>query len=239
MKISHALNTAAFAIALAFSGASHASANGDAYNHQVDLTSGGLVVDFGAKLINSEPGFPFPAVSVAVYDMTNANDARQTYAAFCFQPEVQLGQNSTYTATYWADTSMVSNSMRALYESSYASTIGNADNQVAFQLALWELKADDGKLYDTHGAQYFTVGNDARVGLAADMLDAASRVTTLNNTYLYTVFAGVNPDGSASQTLIAAAPVPEADTWAMLAAGLGLVGFMGRRKSRQSEKFAA
>jgi hypothetical protein len=35
-----------------------------------------------------------------------------------------------------------------------------------------------------------------------------------------------------------AAPVPEASTWAMLAIGLGLIGFVGRRKSGASEKFA-
>jgi hypothetical protein len=239
MKIKHALNTAAIAIALAFSGASHASTDGDAYNHQVQDPSGGLLVDLGAKLINPEPGFPFPAVSVSVYEMTNATDYRQTFLAYCFQPDVALGQFSTYSATYNVGAGVVSNSVRALYETAYESTLGNADKQFAFQLALWELQADDGKLYATTGAQYFTAGGDARVADAADMLETASHVTTLNGTYLYTIFTGVNPDNSASQTLIGVAPVPEADAWAMLAAGLGLIGLMGRRKSRQSEKFAA
>lgn len=233
----NALNTAAFAIALAFSGASHASTDGDAYNHQVQDPSGGLLVDLGAKLINPEPDFPFPAVSVSVYEMTNATDYRQTFLAYCFQPEVALGQFSTYTATYNVSSAVVSNSIRALYETSYESTLGNADKQFSFQLALWELQADDGKLYS--GDQSFTVGGDERVTDAAAMLSTASQVTTLKGTYLYTTFTGVNPDNSASQMLIGAAPVPEADTWAMLAAGLGLVGFMGRRKSRRSPKFTA
>ena len=239
MKIKHALNTAAFAIALAFSGASFASTDGDAYNRQVQDPSGGLLVDMDAKLINPEPGFPFPAVSVSVYEMTNAADARQNFLAFCFQPEVALGQFSTYTATYNVSSAVVSDSVRALYETSYESTLGNADKQFAFQLALWELQADDGKLYDTGGDQYFTAGGDERVTEAEKMLTKASRVETLSGTYLYTIFTGVNPDNTASQMLIGAAPVPEADTWAMLAAGLGLVGFMGRRKSRRSPKFSA
>jgi hypothetical protein len=238
MKITTVLNTAALAITLAFAGAAHASQNGDVYNTAANF-SGGLV-DPGAKLINPEPDFPFPAVSVSVYDMTNAADFRQTYVAFCFEPEIVKGQHATYAATYWADTTVVSNSVRALYETSYQSTIGNADKQFSFQLALWDLKSDNGDLYS--GKQSFSLGGayaDARVTDAALMLDQASKVTTLNNTYLYTIFTGTNPDGSASQTLIGAAPVPEADTWAMLATGLGLVGFMGRRQSKKSQKFAA
>jgi hypothetical protein len=236
MKIKHALNTAAIAIALAFSGASHASTDGDAYNRQVQDPSGGLLVDVGATLINPEPGFPFPAVSVSVYEMTNATDYRQTFLAYCFQPDVQLGQFSTYSATYAVGTSVVSNSVRALYETAYESTIGNADKQFSFQLALWELRSDNSNLYS--GNQAFT-SDDSRIGDAQWMLDEAAKVTTLNGTYLYTIFTGVNPDNSVSQTLIGAAPVPEADTWAMLAAGLGMIGLLGRRKSRRAEKFAA
>jgi hypothetical protein len=237
MKIKHALNTAALAITLAFAGAAHASKQGDAYDTTAAHIAGGLV-DTGGKSIHSPT--PFAVVNVTTYDMTNANDPLQNYIAFCFQPEVQKGKNASYTATYWADTSLVSNGIRALYETSYESTLGNAAKQFSFQLALWELKSDNGDLYS--GAQSFSLTGpmaDARVADAALMLDKASKVTTLSNTYLYTVFTGTNVDGSASQTLIGAAPVPEADTWAMLGAGLGLVGFMGRRKSKKSEKFAA
>ena len=233
MKIKHALNTAAIAIALAFSGASHASTDGDAYNHQVQDPSGGLLVDFGAKLLDPNASV---AVSVSVYEMTNANDFRQQFLAYCFQPSVELGQFSSYTATYAVNNTVVKDSVRALYETAYESTLGNADKQFSFQLALWELQADNGNVYS--GDQSFTSA-DIRVGDAQWMLNEAAKVTTLKGTYLYTIFTGVNPDQSASQTLIGAAPVPEADTWAMLAAGLGLIGLMGRRKSRQSEKFAA
>lgn len=233
MKITHALNTAAIAIALAFSGAAHASTDGDAYNRNVQDPSGGLLVDFGAKLLDPNAG---PALSVSVYEMTNANDLRQQYLAYCFQPEVELGQFSTYTATYLVNNTVVKDSVRSLYEFAYASTLGDADKQFSFQVALWELQADNGNVYN--GNQSFTAG-DQRIAYAQFMLDEAAKITTPSGTYLYTIFTGTNPDGSGSQTLIGAAPVPEADTWAMLAAGLGLVGFLGRRKSRQSPKFSA
>jgi hypothetical protein len=112
---------------------------------------------------------------------------------------------------------------------------------VSFQLALWELKADDGNLYATGGQQYFTNGADARVGDAQAMLSSASQHSVLTNMYSYTTFSGIGANGLAAQELMGvsmAAPVPEASTWAMLAIGLGLIGFVGRRKSGASEKFA-
>jgi hypothetical protein len=242
MKIKNVMNTAALAVTLAFAGAAHASQQGDAYT-VTDSHFAGALIDRGGMSINDVKQ-PYAIVQVDVYDMVNAHDARQTFEAFCFEPDVSKKTDS-YTATYWAGTNLVSNQVRALYESSYESTFGNADKQFAFQLALWELKADDGNLAKTTGGtQYFSVDSngafkDVRVGYAADMLLAASKVTTLQGTYLYTVFSGKDAADNPSQTLIAAYPVPEPETWAMLAAGLGLVGFMGRRKSKKSEQFAA
>lgn len=237
MKIKHALNTAALALTLAFAGTAHATQQGDHYTTSKSYASTKLLVDTGGKSFNSPTSFA--VIGVATYEMVNVADAKQTFLAYCFQPEINKSAKN-YTATYWADTSVVSDKVRALYETSYESTLGNVDRQFSFQLALWELKSDDGNLAKTTtGAQYFSVlpsGEfaDSRVTLAAEMLGEASKVTKLNGTYLYTVFTSPG-----SQTLIGAAPVPEADSWAMLAAGLGLVGFVGRRKSKKSEKFAA
>lgn len=237
MKIKHALNTAALALTLAFAGTAHATQQGDLYTTTKSYSTNELLVDLDGNSIKSPA--PFAVIGVATYEMVNNADARQTFLAYCFQPEIDKTA-STYTATYWAGTSLVSDKVRALYETSYASTIGNVERQFSFQLALWELKADDGSLAKTDtGLQYFSVTStgaftDARVTLADEMLTKAADHKTLDGTYLYTVFTAKD-----SQTLIGAAPVPEADSWAMLAAGLGLVGFVGRRKSKKSEKFAA
>ncbi|MRW93682.1 PEP-CTERM sorting domain-containing protein [Duganella sp. FT80W] len=232
MNIKHALNTAALAVTLAFAGAAHAD---DAYNHNAIVGSGGIVAAPGATLINPEPDYPFPAVSVIVYDMTNVSNPSQSYLAFCFQPEVVLGTTSSYTASYNVGTGTVSNAVRKLYETAYASTIGDSDKQISFQLALWELQADNSDLYS--GAQAFALP-DTLVTDAATMLTVASG-HTLTNAYNYTIFNGVNADTTASQTLIGVSAVPEADTWAMLVAGLGLVGLVGRRKHRATDKFTA
>jgi len=234
MKIKLALNTIAVAATLVFGGAAHAA--GNLYNTNANFA--GAFIDLDGMTINSEPQ-PFAVVDVNVWSMTNTLGTGRSFLAYCFQPEVAKTAG-VYKASYNVDLTQVSTKVRALYESSYKSTLGDADRQVAFQLALWELAADDGKLYDTHGSQYFSQTGpfvDARVGIADSMLLDASKITKLAGTYQYTLFKAA--DGSQSQVLMSVTAVPEAETWAMLSVGLGLVGFMGRRKSKKSEQFAA
>jgi hypothetical protein len=225
-----AIKAAVIAATLAFSGTAFAA---DTYSSRPVDNAGGLVVDFGAHNFN---GTSF--VGIPVIELTNTVNAQDNFLAFCIQPTVDLQQYTVYTAAHGA---APSNAIKALYETSYASTLNNADKQVSFQLALWELKADDGNLYAASGKQYFTSGADARVGDAQAMLSSASQHSVLNNMYSYTTFSGVGANGQASQELMGvsmAAAVPEASTWAMLALGLGLVGLVGRRKSGATEKFA-
>jgi hypothetical protein len=235
MKIKTALKTIAVAAALAF-GAAHATpVPTNLYNTQAGMQDG--FIDMGGMSINDAP-MPFAVIDVTLWNMTNTLNSNQSFLAYCIQPDV--AKTAQVYQAFHADTTDVSNKVRALYESSYKSTLGNADRQVAFQLALWELAADDGKLYDHGGGQYFSASGpfvDARVGIADSMLTEAAKITTLANTYQYTLFKSA--DGSPSQQLLSVTPVPEAETWAMLSVGLGLVGFMGRRKSKKSEQFAA
>ena len=59
------------------------------------------------------------------------------------------------------------------------------------------------------------------------MLKVATGSGAIRNAYSYTSLISVNPS---SQTLLTVSAVPEAQTWAMLVAGLGLLGFMSRRR---------
>lgn len=230
MKIKfNAIHAAVFAATVALSGASFAA---DTYNSKPLDNAGGLVVNFDGQNFN---GTPF--VGIPVLELTNTVNPQDSFLAFCVQPNVDLQQNTVYTASH----ATVNNSVKALYETSYASAIKDPGTQKAFQLALWELVADDGNIYAQTGAQYFTSGGDESADAASLMLDLASKHTVLNNMYSYTSFTGNGANGQASQGLLGvsmAAAVPEASTWAMLGLGLGLIGFMGRRKSGQDEKFA-
>lgn len=253
MNFKTALKTAALATALAFATASHAETQ-DAYSHE--FNDGGLIVDQAGKVLNQNSLFADPAQGIAVYDMTNLGNAAQSFLAFCIAPTVDLVGGANYFATY--NVSLTDkfgltrgNNIKALYETSF-SLLDTTESKLAFQLALWDLEVDDGKIDLTTGHQYFTIQADPSdpIELASDPIYLAQRMLSsaevylINggtlNTYSYTTFNTL--DGAPlSQELMGAsiAAVPEADTWAMLVAGLGLVGFVGRRRAKQSEKFAA
>ncbi len=230
MKIKfNAIHAAVFAATVALSGTSLAAGT---YNSKPVDNAGGLVVNFDGQNFN---GTPF--VGIPVLELTNTVNPQDNFLAFCIQPNVDLQQYAVYTAAASSPDKLV----KALYETSYATAMKDPGTQKAFQLALWELVADDGKLYAQSGAQYFISGADESADAASLMLEVASEHTVLNNMYNYTTFTGVGANGLASQALMGvsmAAAVPEASTWAMLGLGLGLVGFMGRRKSGQDQKFA-
>ncbi|MFA9217143.1 MAG: PEP-CTERM sorting domain-containing protein, partial [Sphingomonadaceae bacterium] len=141
---------------------------------------------------------------------------------------------------YTAKAAAVSDDVKRLYEHYFTGSTMSSTQRAAFQLALWELTNDDGNLYamPTTGfapKQYFNTTADAKVTAAAGMLSyALDQSNALTNKYNYIEF-----DSQGSQSLLSVSAVPEADTWAMMGVGLGLIGLMGRRrKSAQTEKFA-
>lgn len=240
MNIKFALKAAAFATTLAFSTLSLA-ADADPYSHGYNDT--GLVVDVGHLFRNNDTGV-FQSQGIAIYDMTNLNKASQSFMAFCIEPTIDLVGSAQYYANYNASLSDFTEDrikgIKALYETSYKS-LGSTESKLAFQLALWDISADDGNIYDTHGIQYFSSTEEGEpVALADGMLTKAKAYLASGgtlNTYTYTTFTSPG-----SQTLLGASittAVPEADTWAMLVAGLGLIGFMSRRRSGKMEKITA
>ncbi|TFW29790.1 PEP-CTERM sorting domain-containing protein [Duganella callida] len=255
MQIKTALKAATIAATLAFASTGHAAIN---YSN----AAAGMVLDGEGSMLNPiAPGVG--VMGVEVYDLTGTTLGADILA-FCIQPTVAQLSGTVYSQSSFAqgsaslaalNTSTYSDrdyKVKALFESQYKNlSTGNADtdtqSRLAFQLALWDIVADDGK-YNT-GLQSFSGdalglygdnGDTFAVTQAEDMLKAVDQYGPLKNLYNYTSFNGV-ANGQASQQLLsvtAVAAVPEADTWAMLAVGLGLLGLTARRKSR-SEKFEA
>ena len=116
-----------------------------------------------------------------------------------------------------------------LYSQSYASTAGNSLKSSAFQLALWELAKDDGVL--TTGGVHITNSTDASVVTEANsMISSATHGTVGANHYSFNLYtSGTNQDFLVA-TLSSVTPVPEPESYAMLLAGLGLIGFTARRR---------
>ena len=112
---------------------------------------------------------------------------------------------------------------------------GSSLNSAAFQLALWELAKDDGKL--SSGIVQSTSGTDsAVVTLASSMINNAKNGVAGPNQYSFNLYtSGKNQDYLVA-SMSSVTPVPEPETYAMLLAGLGLIGFTAnrRRGSRQA-----
>ena len=149
-----------------------------------------------------------------------------SFLAFCLDPHVALnsGANS-YSSGVFAASDSIKRLYEGYYTSSVANAASNANGAAAFQLALWELNNDNTNLLT--GDLRFKNLSNAIVAEANTMLGVATGNGAIRNLYSYTSLVSVNP---ASQTLLSVSPVPEAQTWAMLVAGLGLLGFMARRR---------
>ena len=240
--LQNALKSSAFAIAIAFSGASYAApGQAPVVTYNQNPVDGGMVVDADAKFFK-EPVIPgFSAQGVSLYQMTSNDSYAQQFYAYCFAPTVDTLTNAIYTATFNV---FVKDSVKALFEMAYANTLtsvgtgDSTDAQIAFQLALWELQDGNSDLFS--GEQYYTRGNDANVEAAQILIDNIQGYQ-LKNMYTYTRFSGAVGD-QVSQTMLGVSPVPEVGTWAMMGLGLALVGVMGRRRRKDDglgdEKFA-
>ncbi len=215
LSLNKVLRTTAVAAALVMSSVSaHAASNMSATLHggpQFTATGGG----FGAN-----------SVTAGVWDVQFGTNS---FYAFCVEPLVAFnGSSNNYSAGNFS----ASDSVKRLYEGYYSSVMSSnlnnpAPKAKAFQLALWELNNDNGNLLN--GSLRFNSLNNAVVADANAMLTTALGSGVIQNLYQFTAYTSTGA-GMSSQKLLAVTPVPEPETYAMMIAGLGLLGFFARRK---------
>src|SRR5450830_390351 len=164
------------------------------------------VIDSHSVSVFTASGGAFGAGSSISPTLWQVKYDSNTFLAFCLDPHVGLSN-----------------------ESNNYSSGAFAASDAAFQLALWELNNDNSNL--STGELRFRSLSNVVVSEGNAMLVRATGSGSIKNLYNYTSLTSVNP---ASQTLLSVSPVPEAQTWAMLVAGLGLLGFMARRRKGAS-----
>ena len=169
-----------------------------------------------------------------------------SFVAFCIDP-FQYSSGTAATYNVFSGLSTLNDSQRAtnierLYSQSYASTINSNVNGAAFQLALWELANDTGSLSDgiVHTtATTLTQGTEVLSALIAanTMLGLVAGNTPLTGLpqYSFTVYK----HQTQQDFLVSVTAVPEPETYALLLAGLGLVGWTVRRRGSASAKPSA
>ncbi len=153
-----------------------------------------------------------------------------SFAAFCIDPS-QYANNSASDYLLVTGLSALGNSTKEtwvsnLYSNNYSSSIGNATDAAAFQLALWDLAKDDGNL-TTGNVRTTESTNSTVVGLANSMITGAKSGAGAAQ-YSFSLYTSTTAQDYVVASSVTAVPEPE--TYAMLLSGICLLSFTARRR---------
>lgn len=164
-----------------------------------------------------------------------------------------VGGGSGVTATYAGDVSGILNSFDPLSAATawlytqfrntsnplgiYGFTQNNAASHNAMQLAIWKLENEISSTVNTTVHNNY-LGNTLAQSLVAAAVNATTGASPswsgLGNVQVLNLYAsysnGVFSGNAQSQLYLA--PVPEPEIYSMIAAGLGLMGFVARRRKQ-------
>jgi len=193
--------------------------------------------------VATNPPVPAAAITHANAGAFNANiNGGPTFEAFCldvwqflsFNQSYSLGIGSDYTyrslVGYTTNAGTLTqgaiDNLSRLYTEAHSSIIGNATNSAAFQLAVWEIAYEIPNNYNLASGNFYSTGPGAVTSIATGWL------TSLGN---YAPIYSVSGYVSETYQDVVVFSVPEPETYAMLLAGLGLMGFVAhRRKGRNT-----
>lgn len=151
-----------------------------------------------------------------------------SFETYCVDLYQHIGFGTTYTdysapnTTHTFANSHAYADLGRLYAT--AGAINDSVHEAAFQIAVWEIA------YETTGAYSLANGSATFSGGSAD----ASGALTLASGWLSTLTNGAHPsiaviESPEHQDMIFA-PVPEPESWALLAAGLAAMSFVAKRR---------
>lgn len=166
---------------------------------------------------------------------TTGPAAGQSFLAYCIDPfqwvatstmaheksALSLSSFSTNASSRYAN-------VLELYSHAYqASTTDNA-KAAAFQWALWEVFNDDGNL-ETGSVLKSASTSTTLFTDTKNLLDSLASHTWSTTAQAYSLTTYVN---SSKQDFLVAIPIPEPESYALMLAGLGLLGVVARRRMR-------
>ena len=161
------------------------------------------------------------------FETRNPNESFIGYCADPFQ--WASGSYHEYAVTALADAAVNAvryASVSRLFGHAYAATLTNATKAAGFQLALWEVFNDDGFL--NSGSVKTTANSNASIVTEAqNLLNALSSWTDVGTAYDLQFYT----NGNYQDYIVVAGVIPEPGQYALLLAGLGLLGYWNRRRN--------
>lgn len=175
----------------------------------------------------------------ASYDPTGAAPAN-SFVAYCIDLAQTFSWGSSFNVTENSPVSLFGNFAAGALDRLYTQHFASATSptmSAAFQLAVWEIISETGA--STYSA--LGLGSGAFQATAGDSTARGTADTWLQNLSNggsggYTLTALVGPN---NQDQMMATPVPEPETYMMLLAGLGMMGFVASRRQRNAVAIGA
>ena len=175
------------------------------------------------------------------YDLTTDPQKKNAFQSFCVDIFDSFSFAVDSKDTKQSASVIISRAaadLGRLYSNHHAaidSTNSSAENEAAFQLAVWEIVNERGT-----GAYTLTAGAFTATGTGFSLAQQWLRELGMPSasSYVASIWRVQSmlskPDfkGEYPQDLVVFAPVPEPQTYAMILVGLGLLGFSARRKDR-------
>lgn len=213
---------------------------GGGSNTDYTLPKNAAVQGFRA-VVNGTLSFTLEAGEIGV---ATPNDS--SFAAYCLNPTIGLNLPGQYNITDTASRDAVARlfTVAGFNGQNYATdSVDTVVEQVALQFAIWEVTLDSLAGSSFAGGNFSFDQSVTRIDASGNVLTAFGNADalTLANTYLtaakalqpgqyYSKVTTLIPvEGYNSQPLVTT--VPEPSTYALMAACLGIVGFVARRKT--------
>ncbi|KQW42785.1 MULTISPECIES: PEP-CTERM sorting domain-containing protein [unclassified Roseateles] len=154
-----------------------------------------------------------------------------SFIAYCIEPSQSNGR-AGFSRDYFVDSFSATQSQRlqALFSTEYGQ-LNTYTEKAAFQIAIWEIMRETGGTLDAANGSFHILGNDATSGQVAALANSfMTAAASYNGPALYSLtrLSSANLQDLVTATAINAVPEPE--TYALLLAGLGIVGLVARRR---------
>jgi len=168
-------------------------------------------------------GTSFMAWCVDIYHRLNTGSSGSSYVLRTAEEFYGAG-SATIDRLERLASYVVDNDGNALSNTLQAALTGNFQS-AAFQLAVWEIVNEgSASTFNVNSGDFYVTGGSSSARQQANTWITNSQ--TWARTQVFSIWEGPNT----TQDLAVFAPIPEPETYAMILAGLGLMGFVARRR---------